>query len=72
MKERLRLRTTAGAWEYVLRAGLAAAERGPEGSYGYATQLPTFRLAASGGSALIGKPGCAHRPAALSRRGPEG
>ncbi len=28
MKERLGLRTTAGAWEYVLRAGLAAAERG--------------------------------------------
>ena len=28
MKERLRLRTTAGAWEYVLRAGLAVAERG--------------------------------------------
>ena len=28
MKERLALRTTAGAWEYVLRAGLAAAERG--------------------------------------------
>jgi hypothetical protein len=27
MKERLGLRTTAGAWEYVLRAGLAAAER---------------------------------------------
>lgn len=26
MKERLRLRTTAGAWEYVLRAGLAVAE----------------------------------------------
>ena len=30
MKERLGLRTTAGAWEYVLRAGLAVAERGPE------------------------------------------
>lgn len=28
MKERLGLRTTAGAWEYVLRAGLAVAERG--------------------------------------------
>lgn len=28
MKERLGLRTTAGAWEYVLRAGLAAGERG--------------------------------------------
>ncbi len=28
MKECLGLRTTAGAWEYVLRAGLAAAERG--------------------------------------------
>ena len=27
MKERLGLRTTAGAWEYVLRVGLAAAER---------------------------------------------
>jgi hypothetical protein len=27
MKERLGLRTTAGAWEYVLRAGLAASER---------------------------------------------
>jgi hypothetical protein len=27
MKERLGLRTTAGAWEYVLRAGIAAAER---------------------------------------------
>lgn len=27
MKERLGLRTTAGAWEYVLRAGLAVAER---------------------------------------------
>jgi hypothetical protein len=27
MKERLRLRTTAGAWEYVLRAGLATADR---------------------------------------------
>ncbi len=28
MKERLGLRTTAGAWEYVLRAGLAAANAG--------------------------------------------
>ncbi len=28
MKERLGLRTTAGAWEYVLRAGLAVGERG--------------------------------------------
>jgi hypothetical protein len=28
MKERLGLRTTAGAWEYVLRAGLAVADRG--------------------------------------------
>ena len=28
MKERLGLRTTAGAWEYVLRAGLAVRERG--------------------------------------------
>ena len=28
MKERLGLRTTAGAWEYVLRAGLAVASRG--------------------------------------------
>jgi len=28
MKGRLGLRTTAGAWEYVLRAGLAVAERG--------------------------------------------
>jgi hypothetical protein len=28
MKERLGLRTTAGAWEYVLRAGLVVAERG--------------------------------------------
>ena len=28
MKERLALRTTAGAWEYVLRAGLEVAERG--------------------------------------------
>ncbi len=27
MKERLGLRTTAGAWEYVLRAGLAVAEK---------------------------------------------
>jgi hypothetical protein len=27
MKERLGLRTTAGAWEYVLRVGLAVAER---------------------------------------------
>lgn len=27
MKERLGLRTTAGAWEYVLRAGLAVGER---------------------------------------------
>ncbi len=27
-KARFRLRTTAGAWEYVLRAGLAVAERG--------------------------------------------
>ena len=27
MKERLGLRTTAGAWEYVLRAGLAMGER---------------------------------------------
>jgi len=27
MKERLGLRTTAGAWEYVLRVGLAAGER---------------------------------------------
>jgi len=27
MRDRLGLRTTAGAWEYVLRAGLAAAER---------------------------------------------
>ncbi len=27
MKERLGLRTTAGAWEYVLRAGLAVADR---------------------------------------------
>ena len=27
MKERLGLRTTAGAWEYVLRAGLALGER---------------------------------------------
>ena len=35
MKERLGLRTTAGAWEYVLGAGLAVAERGtrrPSGS----------------------------------------
>ncbi len=31
MKERLGLRTTAGAWEYVLRAGLAAGERGVGG-----------------------------------------
>ena len=31
MKERLGLRTTAGAWEYVLRAGLAVAERGVGG-----------------------------------------
>ncbi len=29
MKERLGLRTTAGAWEYVLRAGLAVAARQP-------------------------------------------
>ncbi len=29
MKERLGLRTTAGAWEYVLRAGLAVARGGP-------------------------------------------
>lgn len=28
MRERLGLRTTAGAWEYVLRAGLAVGERG--------------------------------------------
>lgn len=28
MKDRLGLRTTAGAWEYVLRAGLAVSERG--------------------------------------------
>ena len=28
MKESLGLRTTAGAWEYVLRAGLAVGERG--------------------------------------------
>ncbi len=28
MKERLGLRTTAGAWEYVLRAGLVVGERG--------------------------------------------
>jgi hypothetical protein len=27
MKERIGLRTTAGAWEYVLRAGLAVAEQ---------------------------------------------
>ena len=27
MKERLGLRTTAGAWEYVLRAGLAVGEK---------------------------------------------
>ncbi len=32
MKERLGLRTTAGAWEYVLRAGLAVADRGLGGS----------------------------------------
>jgi len=31
MKERLGLRTTAGAWEYVLRAGLAVAEQGVGG-----------------------------------------
>ena len=31
MKERLGLRTTAGAWEYVLRAGLAVGERAPRG-----------------------------------------
>ncbi len=30
MKERLGLRTTAGAWEYVLRAGLAVAGRGED------------------------------------------
>lgn len=30
MKERLGLRTTAGAWEYVLRAGLAVAGGGRE------------------------------------------
>lgn len=29
MKERMGLRTTAGAWEYVLRAGVAAADRRP-------------------------------------------
>ena len=29
MKERLGLRTTAGAWEYVLRAGLSVAKRLP-------------------------------------------
>ncbi|MES2638082.1 MAG: hypothetical protein V4850_01310 [Myxococcota bacterium] len=34
MKERLRLRTTAGAWEYVLRAGLASAERAVGGQSG--------------------------------------
>ncbi len=28
MKKRLGLRTTAGAWEYVFRAGLAVGERG--------------------------------------------
>ncbi len=28
MKERLGLRTTAGAWEYALRAGLAVAKHG--------------------------------------------
>jgi len=28
MKQRLGPRTTAGAWEYVLRTGLAVAERG--------------------------------------------
>ena len=28
VKARFRLRTTASAWEYVLRAGLATAERG--------------------------------------------
>lgn len=32
MKARLGLRTPAGAWEYVLRAGLAVAERGLGGS----------------------------------------
>jgi hypothetical protein len=32
MKERLGLRTTAGAWEYVLRAGLAAGERACAGA----------------------------------------
>ncbi|MFH1463496.1 MAG: hypothetical protein ABIO70_03840 [Pseudomonadota bacterium] len=32
MKERLGLRTTAGAWEYVLRAGLAVGERGTTAS----------------------------------------
>lgn len=31
MKERLGLRTTAGAWEYVLRAGLAVGERASRG-----------------------------------------
>lgn len=36
MKERLGLRTTAGAWEYVLRAGLAVGERSHGRPYGKA------------------------------------
>ncbi len=32
MRERLGLRTTAGAWEYVLRVGLAVGERGTRAS----------------------------------------
>lgn len=39
VKERFGLRTTAGAWEYVLRAGLALAERGAVGRR--ATVAPT-------------------------------
>lgn len=35
MKVRLGLRTTAGAWEYVLRAGLAVGERGKTASPGW-------------------------------------
>ena len=38
MKERLGLRTTAGAWEYVLRAGLALGERGPPAGPGWSRE----------------------------------
>lgn len=47
MKDRLGLRTTAGAWEYVLRAGLAASERGLGAA---ATNPPQAPRSAGGGT----------------------